>query len=75
LQHEIAENFVQPQNHPILSKVKRYGSDGSSLNKTLIENTESAGFVLKFFDFHLLTMISTAGKMQETIPPIAFFYI
>ena len=34
--------FIQAQNHPVLSKVKWYGSDGSTLNNKLIRNTEGA---------------------------------
>ena len=44
---EIAPIFVQAQNHPILSKVKCYASDGSTLNNKLIKNTEAAAFVVK----------------------------
>jgi ABC-type branched-subunit amino acid transport system substrate-binding protein len=44
---EIAPIFIQAQNHPVLSKVKWYGSDGSTLNNKLIRNTEAAAFAVK----------------------------
>ena len=44
---EIAPIFIQAQNHPTLSKVKWYGSDGSTLNNKLIKNTEAAAFAVK----------------------------
>jgi branched-chain amino acid transport system substrate-binding protein len=44
---EIAPIFIQAQNHPILSKVKWYGSDGSTLNNKLIKNPEAAAFAVK----------------------------
>ena len=44
---EIAPIFIQAQNHPTLSKVKWYGSDGSTLNNKLIRNTEAAAFAVK----------------------------
>ena len=44
---EIAPIFIQAQNHPALSKVKWYGSDGSTLNNKLIRNTEAAAFAVK----------------------------
>jgi branched-chain amino acid transport system substrate-binding protein len=44
---EIAPIFIQAQNHPTLSKVKWYGSDGSTLNNNLIRNTEAAAFAVK----------------------------
>jgi branched-chain amino acid transport system substrate-binding protein len=44
---EIAPIFIQAQNHATLSKVKWYGSDGSTLNNKLIRNTEAAAFAVK----------------------------
>jgi ABC-type branched-subunit amino acid transport system substrate-binding protein len=44
---EIAPIFIQAQDHPTLSKVKWYGSDGSTLNNKLIRNTEAAAFAVK----------------------------
>ena len=44
---EIVPIFIQAQNHPVLSKVKWYGSDGSTLNNKLIRNTEGAAFAVK----------------------------
>jgi ABC-type branched-subunit amino acid transport system substrate-binding protein len=44
---EIAPIFIQAQNHPVLSKVKWYGSDGSTLNNKIIRNTEAAAFAVK----------------------------
>jgi ABC-type branched-subunit amino acid transport system substrate-binding protein len=44
---EIAPIFIQAQNHPTLSKVKWYGSDGSTLNNKLVRNTDAAAFALK----------------------------
>jgi ABC-type branched-subunit amino acid transport system substrate-binding protein len=44
---EIAPIFIQAQNHPALSKVRWYGSDGSTLNNKLIRNTEAAAFAVK----------------------------
>ena len=44
---EIAPIFIQAQNHPTVSKVKWYGSDGSTLNNKLIKNTEAAAFAVK----------------------------
>ena len=38
---EIAPIFIQAQNHPTLSKVRWYGSDGSALNNKLIRNTDA----------------------------------
>ena len=48
---EIAPIFIQAQNHPTLSKVKWYGSDGSTLNNKLIKNTEAASVCCKN-EFH-----------------------
>jgi len=44
---EVAPIFIQAQNHPTLSKVKWYGSDGSTLNNKLIKNTDAAAFAVK----------------------------
>jgi branched-chain amino acid transport system substrate-binding protein len=44
---EIAPIFIQAQNHHTLSKVKWYGSDGSTLNNKLIRNAEAAAFAVK----------------------------
>src|SRR5919202_1558531 len=44
---EIAPIFIQAQNHPTLSKVKWYGSDGSTLNNKLVRNSEAAAFAVK----------------------------
>jgi ABC-type branched-subunit amino acid transport system substrate-binding protein len=44
---EIAPIFIQAQNHPTLSKVKWYGSDGSTLNNKLIRNSDAAAFAVK----------------------------
>ncbi|MGB8033551.1 MAG: hypothetical protein WCF03_06995, partial [Nitrososphaeraceae archaeon] len=44
---EIAPIFIQAQNHPTLSKVRWYGSDGSTLNNKLIKNTDAAAFAVK----------------------------
>ena len=39
---EVTPIFIQAYNHPVLSKVKWYGSDGTALNEKLIRNRESA---------------------------------
>jgi branched-chain amino acid transport system substrate-binding protein len=44
---EIAPIFIQAQNHPTLSKVRWYGSDGSTLNNKVIRNIEAAAFAVK----------------------------
>jgi len=44
---EIAPIFIQAQNHPTISKVRWYGSDGSTLNNKLIRNTDAAAFAVK----------------------------
>jgi branched-chain amino acid transport system substrate-binding protein len=43
---EVTPIFIQAYNHPILSKVKWYGSDGTALNEKLIRNHESALFAV-----------------------------
>ena len=44
---EIAPIFIQAQNHPILSKVKWFGSDKETLNNKIIRNTDAAAFAVK----------------------------
>ena len=44
---EVEVIFTQAQNHPVLSAVKWYGSDGTALNKVLISNTQAAQFAVK----------------------------
>ena len=41
---EVTPIFIQSYNHPVLSKIKWYGSDGTTLNEKLIRNHESALF-------------------------------
>lgn len=41
---EVIPILIQAHNHPILSKVRWYGSDGSTLNGALLRNHESAIF-------------------------------
>ena len=60
---EIAPIFIQAQNHPTLSKVKWYGSDGSALNNKLIRNVEAASicsknriFQLRFMELKMIMM-------------------
>ena len=43
---EVTPIFIQAYNHPVLSKIKWYGSDGTTLNEKLIRNHESALFAL-----------------------------
>ena len=43
---EVTPIFIQAYNHPVLSKVKWYGSDGTALNERLIRNRESALFAV-----------------------------
>ena len=43
---EVTPIFVQAYNHPVLSKVKWYGSDGSALNDELVSHYESAFFAV-----------------------------
>ena len=43
---EVTPIFIQAYNHPVLSKVKWYGSDGTALNEKLIKNYESALFAV-----------------------------
>jgi hypothetical protein len=35
---EVTPIFIQAYSHPVLSKVKWYGSDGSALNDALVRN-------------------------------------
>jgi branched-chain amino acid transport system substrate-binding protein len=44
---EVVPIFIQAQNHPFLSKVKWYGSDGSALNNKIIRNPGAAAFAVK----------------------------
>ncbi|MBV9178694.1 MAG: penicillin-binding protein activator [Nitrososphaeraceae archaeon] len=44
---EVVPIFIQAQNHPALSLVKWYGSDGSVLNNKLVKNDEAAKFAVK----------------------------
>jgi branched-chain amino acid transport system substrate-binding protein len=44
---EVVPIFIEAQNHPGLSMVKWYGSDGSALNDKLVRNIESAMFAVK----------------------------
>jgi ABC-type branched-subunit amino acid transport system substrate-binding protein len=44
---EIAPILIQAQDHPVLSTVKWYGTDGSALNNNLIRNIEAAKFAVK----------------------------
>ena len=39
--------LIQAQNHPILDRVKWYGSDGSAQNEAVIRNIEAAKFAVK----------------------------
>ena len=43
---EVTPIFIQAYNHPVLSKIKWYGSDGTTLNEKLIRNHESALFAV-----------------------------
>ena len=43
---EVTPIFIQAYNHPVLSKVKWYGSDGSALNDELVSHYESAFFAV-----------------------------
>jgi branched-chain amino acid transport system substrate-binding protein len=43
---EVTPLFIQAYNHPILSMVRWFGSDGTALNEKLIRNQESALFAL-----------------------------
>ena len=43
---DVTPIFIQAYNHPVLSKVKWYGSDGTALNEKLIKNYESALFAV-----------------------------
>jgi branched-chain amino acid transport system substrate-binding protein len=44
---EVVPILIQAQDHPSLSKVRWYGSDGSVLNSGLIRNVEAANFAAK----------------------------
>jgi ABC-type branched-subunit amino acid transport system substrate-binding protein len=44
---EVGPIFIGAQNHPVLSIVKWYGSDGSVLNNKLVRNVEAALFAVK----------------------------
>ncbi len=44
---EVVPIFIQAQNHPFLSKVKWYGSDGSALNNKIIRNPGAASICSK----------------------------
>jgi branched-chain amino acid transport system substrate-binding protein len=41
---EVTPIFIQANSHPVLSKVKWYGSDKSALNQALVRQYESASF-------------------------------
>ena len=41
---EVTPIFIQAYSHPVLSKVKWYGSDKSALNEALVRHYESASF-------------------------------
>ena len=43
---EVTPIFIQAYSHPILSKVKWYGSDKSALNQALVRHPESAFFAI-----------------------------
>lgn len=43
---EVTPIFIQAYNHPVLSKVKWYGSDGSAFNDELVSHYESAFFAV-----------------------------
>lgn len=43
---EVTPIFIQAYSHPVLSKVKWYGSDGSALNEALVRNHDSALFAV-----------------------------
>jgi branched-chain amino acid transport system substrate-binding protein len=43
---EVTPLFIQAYNHPILSKLRWFGSDGTALNEKLIRNQESALFAV-----------------------------
>lgn len=43
---EVTPLLIQAYNHPILSKVRWFGSDGTALNEKLIKNPESALFAV-----------------------------
>jgi branched-chain amino acid transport system substrate-binding protein len=43
---EVTPLLIQAYNHPILSKVRWFGSDGTALNEKLIRNQESALFAV-----------------------------
>lgn len=44
---EVVPILIQAQNHPILDRVKWYGSDGSAQNEAVIRNIEAAKFAVK----------------------------
>jgi ABC-type branched-subunit amino acid transport system substrate-binding protein len=43
---EVTPIFIQAYSHPVLSKVKWYGSDGSALNDALVRHYESGFFAV-----------------------------
>ncbi|MFL6393312.1 MAG: ABC transporter substrate-binding protein [Nitrososphaeraceae archaeon] len=43
---EVTPIFIQAYSHPVLSKVKWYGSDKSALNEALVRHYESAAFAV-----------------------------
>ncbi len=43
---EVTPIFIQAYSHPVLSKVKWYGSDKSALNEALVRHYESASFAV-----------------------------
>ncbi|HEY9387695.1 MAG TPA: penicillin-binding protein activator, partial [Nitrososphaeraceae archaeon] len=44
---EVVPILIQAQNHPMLDRVKWYGSDGSAQNEAVIRNIEAAKFAVK----------------------------
>jgi branched-chain amino acid transport system substrate-binding protein len=44
---EVVPILIQAQNHPMLDRVKWYGSDGSAYNEAVIRNIEAAKFAVK----------------------------
>ena len=43
---EVTPLLIQAYHHPILSKVRWFGSDGTALNENLVRNSESALFAI-----------------------------
>jgi branched-chain amino acid transport system substrate-binding protein len=60
---EVVPILIQAQNHPMLDRVKWYGSDGSAQNEAVIRNIEAAKFAVKT---KFLNHLAAGGGVEET---------